>query len=97
LAGACTEIDAQNGRRYHGYREGAYMLVSWFPSAGSGSVLNEVLQPNDEEEQNRMDLVHHVYRMLLGGKLFLAPIAENPQRVLDIGTGTGLWAIDFAE
>jgi ribosomal protein L11 methylase PrmA len=32
--------------------------------------------------------------MLLEGKLGLAPI-ENPQEVLDLGTGTGIWAIDF--
>jgi trans-aconitate methyltransferase len=34
---------------------------------------------------------------VLGGRLFRAPIAANPQRVLDIGTGTGLWAMDFAD
>ncbi|TWU71788.1 hypothetical protein ED733_003526 [Metarhizium rileyi] len=28
-------------------------------------------------------------------KLYLAPL-QNPQRVLDVGTGTGIWAIDFA-
>lgn len=44
-----------------------------------------------------MDLVHHVYYLLMGGKLHLAPISPNPQRVLDLGTGTGMWAIDFAE
>ncbi|KAL6406533.1 putative SAM dependent methyltransferase [Ilyonectria robusta] len=27
----------------------------------------------------------------------LAPLSDKPQRVLDIGTGTGIWAIDFAE
>ncbi|KAF5546953.1 hypothetical protein FMEXI_5458 [Fusarium mexicanum] len=54
------------------------------------------LVPNDDEEQNRMDLVHHIYSLLLAGKLHTAPI-DNPQRVLDLGTGTGIWAIDFAE
>ncbi|KPM41110.1 hypothetical protein AK830_g5450 [Neonectria ditissima] len=55
------------------------------------------LLPNDDTEQDRMDLVHHLYRLLLGGKLFLAPISDEPQRVLDLGTGTGIWAMDFAE
>ncbi|KAL1979478.1 hypothetical protein VTN96DRAFT_5722 [Rasamsonia emersonii] len=55
------------------------------------------LAPNDEQEQDRMDLVHHVYYLLMGGKLHLAPISPNPQRVLDLGTGTGMWAIDFAD
>ncbi|KAF7596052.1 hypothetical protein BBP40_003833 [Aspergillus hancockii] len=53
--------------------------------------------PNDEEEQDRMDLAHHVYRLLLGGGLYLAPIRQDVQRVLDLGTGTGIWAIDFAD
>ena len=33
--------------------------------------------------------MYHIYSMLLGGRLFLAPIADKPQRALDIGTGTG--------
>jgi ubiquinone/menaquinone biosynthesis C-methylase UbiE len=33
--------------------------------------------------------------MVLGGKLFLAPIRDNPQRVLDIGTGTGRFIASF--
>ncbi|EEQ35411.1 conserved hypothetical protein [Microsporum canis CBS 113480] len=52
--------------------------------------------PNDKEEQDRMDLVHHIYLLLLEGALHIAPIS-NPRRVLDLGTGTGLWANDFAE
>ncbi|PYH88148.1 methyltransferase [Aspergillus ellipticus CBS 707.79] len=41
-------------------------------------------------------LSHHIYRMLLRGELIKAPV-QNPARVLDIGTGTGIWAIDFAD
>ena len=52
--------------------------------------------PNDEGEQDRLDLFHHMFLLLLGGKLYSTPL-ENPQNVLDVGTGTGIWAIDFAE
>lgn len=31
---------------------------------------------------------------MLDGKLNIAPI-KNPQRVLDLATGTGIWAIEF--
>ncbi|EFX06460.1 methyltransferase type 12 [Grosmannia clavigera kw1407] len=32
----------------------------------------------------------------MDGELALCPIAKNARRVLDMGTGTGLWAIDYA-
>ncbi|OAA65255.1 methyltransferase domain-containing protein [Niveomyces insectorum RCEF 264] len=54
--------------------------------------------PNDEQEQNRLDLQHAIAKQMLEGQLGLAPLdAQKPLRVLDIGTGTGLWAIEFAE
>jgi hypothetical protein len=28
------------------------------------------------------------------GKLFFAPIDEQPRRIIDLGTGVGDWAID---
>lgn len=31
---------------------------------------------------------------LLGGKLFMAPIGDNPQKIIDLGTGFGEWAIE---
>ncbi|KAL1970966.1 hypothetical protein VTN77DRAFT_2800 [Rasamsonia byssochlamydoides] len=79
LSSSIRNYKYENGRRYHAYHEGAYIV------------------PNDEKEQDRMDLVHHIYLLLLGGELFLSPIDEKPQRVLDLGTGTGIWAIQFAD
>jgi SAM-dependent methyltransferase len=44
-----------------------------------------------------LDFYHHIWRLMIGGRLFRAPIGNNPQSVLDLGTGTGIWAIDFAD
>jgi hypothetical protein len=40
--------------------------------------------------------MHHIYNMLLGGRLHVAP-SDKPQQILDIGTETGIWAIDIAD
>ena len=53
--------------------------------------------PNDDIEQNREDMKHAMVLELTDGKLVHAPIGDNPQKVIDLGTGTGIWAIDFAE
>ena len=53
--------------------------------------------PNDESEQERLDLLHHIFKLMLDGELFRAPIPPDPHRVLDFGTGTGIWAMDFAD
>ncbi|KAL2871664.1 S-adenosyl-L-methionine-dependent methyltransferase [Aspergillus lucknowensis] len=37
---------------------------------------------------------HHVYNLKLNGKLYLAPIQDY--KLLDVGTGTGIWAKEFA-
>ncbi|KAI1499756.1 S-adenosyl-L-methionine-dependent methyltransferase [Biscogniauxia marginata] len=52
--------------------------------------------PNDSAEQERLDLQHQLFTISIGGKLHLCPLPENPGRVLDIATGTGIWAIEFA-
>lgn len=75
----------ENGRRYHAYRHGGYVL------------------PNDDMEQERLDLQHHIWRLLLQGSLYLAPLAAYREqhgtgtRILDLGCGTGIWAIDIAD
>ncbi|KAJ2969077.1 hypothetical protein NQ176_g8856 [Zarea fungicola] len=53
--------------------------------------------PNDEAEQNREDMLHTMMMESTDGRLFYAPIGTNPQKVIDLGTGTGLWAIEFGD
>ncbi|KAF6831314.1 methyltransferase domain-containing protein [Colletotrichum plurivorum] len=72
----------ENGRTYHAYKDGAYLM------------------PNDEPENDRLDLQHHLFLLTLGGdRLHLAPFSEEnpPKRVLDVGTGTGIWACDVGD
>ena len=50
--------------------------------------------PNDDEEYKREALRHMMLKELLHGKLYLAPIGDNPQKIIDLGTGFGDWAIE---
>ncbi|KAM7184108.1 S-adenosyl-L-methionine-dependent methyltransferase [Naviculisporaceae sp. PSN 640] len=52
--------------------------------------------PNDDLEQNREDMKHAMMMELTNGKLFFAPI-ESPTKIIDLGTGTGIWAIEAAD
>ncbi|KAK7416159.1 hypothetical protein QQX98_005356 [Neonectria punicea] len=53
--------------------------------------------PNDEEQLEALDIIHHWLTLMLDNKLYLPPIEKNPQKILDIGTGTGIWAINIAD
>lgn len=83
MTSSIFDYQYENGRRYHAYREGEYVL------------------PNDQQEQERLDLQHHIWRLLLGGRLYTAalppPDTQPDLRILDLGTGTGIWAIDMAD
>jgi len=37
---------------------------------------------------------HAMIVNLCGGKLHLAPIGNDPQNIIDLGTGTGIWCMD---
>lgn len=53
-------------------------------------------QPNDDRQAKAGSIEHHVWLLTLHDALFLAPL-QDPQRVLDVGTGTGLWAVDMGD
>ncbi|KAK5991010.1 Methyltransferase pytC [Cladobotryum mycophilum] len=53
--------------------------------------------PNDDIEQEREDMKHAMVKLLCSQKLHFAPIGHNPQQILDIGTGTGIWPIEMGD
>ncbi|KAK8164115.1 S-adenosyl-L-methionine-dependent methyltransferase [Phyllosticta citrichinensis] len=51
----------------------------------------DYFMPNDEDEQDRLDLFHNMLGLVLNGDLFLSPIEKEQLergRILDVGTGT---------
>jgi methylase of polypeptide subunit release factors len=39
-------------------------------------------------------MLHAMMLEATDGRLFYAPIGEYPQKIADLGTGTGLWALE---
>nr|XP_036582006.1 methyltransferase domain-containing protein [Colletotrichum truncatum]KAF6790563.1 methyltransferase domain-containing protein [Colletotrichum truncatum] len=82
VTSSILEYRIENGRTYHAYKDGKYNL------------------PNDERENDRLDLQHHMFLLSFNDKLGTAPPNETGAkvgRVLDVGTGTGIWAMDFGD
>ncbi|KAI0890392.1 S-adenosyl-L-methionine-dependent methyltransferase [Annulohypoxylon maeteangense] len=81
LTESILEYRTLNGRTFHSSRLGS----------------DNYWGPNDERQNEAMDMNHHFMTLCLGGRLFMSPLKPGIQKVLDVGTGTGLWAIDFAD
>ena len=48
-----------------------------------------------KKESDRLAIMDKLVEVSLKGKKNLAPIAKQPQRILDLGTGTGIWALEM--
>ncbi|EAA30865.1 UMTA [Neurospora crassa OR74A] len=54
--------------------------------------------PNDAKANELLDIMHAAMVMVFDGKLYTSPLKdEELKNAIDIGTGTGVWAIDFAD
>ncbi|KAK1781455.1 S-adenosyl-L-methionine-dependent methyltransferase [Copromyces sp. CBS 386.78] len=81
ISSSILEYRTISGRRYH-----------------SDSVTDgEYWGPNDEKAMEVMDIFHHAMTLILNDRLYTAPLSKDIKNALDVGTGTGLWAVDFAD
>ncbi|UQC80174.1 methyltransferase domain-containing protein [Colletotrichum lupini] len=84
LRDSVLDYRLENGRTYHRYKDGKYT------------------KPNDEREMDRLELENELWLISLDFASGVAPPAQKDSkfvcsRALDVGTGTGSWAIDFAD
>ncbi|GKT42096.1 putative methyltransferase tdiE [Colletotrichum spaethianum] len=82
LRNSLLDYRVENGRTYHRYKDGKYVV------------------PNDDRELDRLDLQHQVWLLALDDRLGVAPPCKEGAevgRVLDVGTGTGIWALNFGD
>ncbi|KAJ0299997.1 hypothetical protein COL516b_008735 [Colletotrichum fioriniae] len=91
----------ENGRTYHAMSSGSEQcLTSHLLNAVSltDDIKKEYPFPNDIVEQERLDFQHLMWSVTLDDKLCLCPKgSQKAKRVLDAGTGTGIWAMDYAD
>ncbi|KAK6214259.1 hypothetical protein LQW54_004485 [Pestalotiopsis sp. IQ-011] len=88
---------AENGRTSHGYKEGKYFLPNDPVCRIAFGEDDGHRLRNFQPEQDRLDFQHQMFIMALDGRLALAPMTSSPSTVLDVGTGTGIWAIQFGK
>lgn len=72
----------ENGRRYQTLRDGEYFM------------------PSDERQFEAAETIHLTQLIVdsnAPNSLFRSPISEKSQNILDIGTGSGIWARDVAD
>lgn len=52
--------------------------------------------PNDEQELDRLDMQHHMFKLVMDDRLFNVPL-KNPKQILDVGTGSGIWPMELGK
>lgn len=70
---------------------GFLMMTRLYESSNMRESPQVMLSPIDMSNEWTWIHRHHMFLLTFNDKLFLAPM-NNPKRVMDVGTGLGLWA-----
>ncbi|RFU28532.1 hypothetical protein B7463_g7822, partial [Scytalidium lignicola] len=54
------------------------------------------IYPNDDKEIDRLELQYQILKYAFNGQNYFAPL-KDPKHILDIGTGSGQWAIEIGD
>ncbi|KAF4978209.1 hypothetical protein FZEAL_5370 [Fusarium zealandicum] len=100
LRSSIQRFQEENGRTYHSMSSGSKNC----PKDNNGVTANSpentttLTTRGKTSGSDKPDLQHHVWLLTLHGRLGLSPKIEGTaKRVLDVGTGTGIWAIEYAD
>lgn len=89
----------QDGRKYHAFDDRAYYLPNDHVKVIRLGEKVAVLNLSFYQYLSAKDLQHMIWLMTLENNLYIYPVVKShaPQLVLDDGTGTGAWAIEFTK
>ncbi len=92
-------------RFFHSRRKAAKQFVAWqrqqlatLPEAEQRAYLPDApyLLPKDALEDDRLRFQHYALYHAFGNH-YLAPLRPDTKTILDVGSGTGIWALDMAQ
>ncbi|KAK3934753.1 S-adenosyl-L-methionine-dependent methyltransferase [Diplogelasinospora grovesii] len=101
----------EGGRRFHSYKYGRYPLPNDDESCNWALLFDITKAPIIRTswgiglanavialvEQRREAVKHAMMMEVTDGTLYHCPIDKNAKKIIDVGTGTGVWAIEVAE
>ncbi|KAK1448410.1 hypothetical protein CCUS01_11630 [Colletotrichum cuscutae] len=106
LSSSILQHRHENGRTYHKYKAGRYNYPNDEREMDRLGMCSHILHKLYRHVKLisypilSLDFQHELFLLTLHDRLGLAPPNEpgsKVNRVLDLGTGTGIWAIDFAD
>ncbi|KAK3319027.1 S-adenosyl-L-methionine-dependent methyltransferase [Apodospora peruviana] len=79
------------------YQMMRYILDTSRPVPCCRQIPPKLTKCDAQPEIERLDLQHHIFRLTFEDQICLCPKKDGAKRVLDLGTGTGIWCIDYAD